>query len=79
MKFLIIMIAIGFFLPRIMRFGLKLFITKQMNKVQRDFQTKSASAHTQKEGEIKVDINKKANNNESIKGGEYIDYEEVKD
>ena len=77
LKFLIIMLAVFYLFPKVLRFGLKLFISKQMDKVQRDFQSKTKPET--KEGEIKVDINKKSQKSQSIKGGEYIDYEEVKD
>ncbi len=75
-KFLIITFAIMYFFPRVLRWGLKLFISNQMDKVQQDFKTQAKPK--QKEGEININFDKKAANSEHLKGGEYIDYEEVK-
>lgn len=66
-----------YFFPRVLRWGLKLFISNQMNKVQQDFKTQAKPKR--KEGEIKVDYTKSNIKDEHLKGGEYVDYEEVKD
>lgn len=77
MKFIIILGIIFYFLPKIMRFSLKWFISNQMDKVQKDF--KAAQQPQRKEGEIKVDIKPNTKGKtETFEGGEYIDYEEVK-
>ncbi len=60
-----------------MRFGLRLFISKQMDQVQKDFHAEAKPK--QKEGEININFDKKKTQTGNIKGGEYIDYEEVKD
>ncbi len=65
-----------YFFPRVLRWGLKLFISNQMDKVQQDF--KAQAKPNRKEGEIKVDYTKAAKTDEHLKGGEYVDYEEVK-
>lgn len=75
-KIIIILFAISYFFPRILRWGLKMFIGSQVNKVQNEFQTQAKAK--QKEGEININFNKKNNNKDDFKGGEYIDYEEVK-
>jgi hypothetical protein len=78
-KILIIMFAISYFFPRLLRWGLKMFIGSQINKVQSEFQNQ-AKAKIHKEGEIKVDYSAtQKGKSENMKGGEYIDYEEVKD
>lgn len=77
LKFIIISIAFMYFFPRVLRWGLKLFISNQFDKVQKDFTAKAKPK--QKEGEININFDKKKNSSENIKGGEYIDYEEVKD
>jgi hypothetical protein len=75
-KIIIILFAISYFLPRLIRFGLKMFISNQVNKVQNEYQNQ---AKTQKEGEIKVEFDKSKAKSEHLKGGEYVDYEEIKD
>ena len=77
-KILIIIFAISYFFPKILRFGLKLFINTQVNKAQSEYQNQ-AKANRQKEGEIKVDYTQSTKKGENLKGGEYVDYEEVKD
>ncbi len=72
------MFAISYFFPRVLRWGLKMFIGSQINKVQNDFKNQ-AKTKPQKEGEIKVDYTKSNKKDEHLKGGEYVDYEEVKD
>ncbi len=75
-KFLIITFAVMYFFPRVLRWGLKLFISNQMDKVQKDFGSQQKS--NKKEGEVNVSFDKNKGNSENLKGGEYIDYEEVK-
>jgi hypothetical protein len=71
------MFAISYFFPRLLRWGLKMFIGSQINKVQNEFKNQ-AKASNAKEGEIKVEYTKAAKRDEHLKGGEYVDYEEVK-
>jgi hypothetical protein len=77
-KIILIFFVISYFFPRVLRWGLKMFIGNQINKVQNDFKTQQ-KAQTRKEGEIKVDITKTSKKDENLKGGEYVDYEEIKD
>lgn len=76
-KFLIITFAIMYFFPRVLRWGLKMFIGSQISKAQNEF--KSQQKPKQKEGEIKVDYTQSTKKGENLRGGEYVDYEEVKD
>ncbi|MES2795761.1 MAG: hypothetical protein V4683_07345 [Bacteroidota bacterium] len=48
-----------------------------MDQVQKDFHAEAKPK--QKEGEININFDKKKTQTGNIKGGEYIDYEEVKD
>jgi hypothetical protein len=78
MKYILILGIIMYFIPKVLRFSLKWFVSSQLDKVQRDFQNKS-KANTRKEGEIKVDINpNKSTSKGNYTDGEYIDFEEVK-
>ena len=77
LKFLLFLAIFLYFFPRVLRFGLKMFIGNQMEKAQREFQNKANQTHP-KEGEIRVDTPPKKGKSKDV-GGEYIDYEEVKD
>ena len=55
-KFLIITFAVMYFFPRVLRWGLKLFISNQMDKVQKDFGSQRKS--NKKEGEVNVSFDK---------------------
>ena len=71
------MFAIMYFFPRVLRWGLKMFIGNQINKAQSEFRTQQRPK--QKEGEININFDKNKGKSENLKGGEYVDYEEVKD
>lgn len=77
LKFLLFVAIFLYFFPKVLRFGLKMFIGNQMEKVQKDFQNQTRQS-TRKEGEIKVETPQQKAKTKDM-GGEYIDYEEVKD
>ena len=77
MKFIIILGILIYVVPYISKYLIRAFITKQVNKVQSEFK-KNNTASPKKEGEVKVDYAPKNENKEHLKGGEYVDYEEVK-
>ena len=82
LKFIIILAVIFYILPKLIKWGLKGFITTQMNKAQQDMrqQQKTYQSQQKREGQIDVDFVPKKNGNksENFGGGEYVDYEEVK-
>ena len=47
-KILIIIFAISYFFPKILRFGLKLFINTQVNKAQSEYQNQAKANKTPK-------------------------------
>ncbi len=81
-KFIIILAFIFYILPKLIKWGLKGFITTQMNKAQQDIrhQQKAYQSQQKYEGQIDVDYVPKKNGNKSENSGsgEYVDYEEVK-
>ena len=81
-KFIIILALIFYILPKLIKWGLKGFITSQVNKAQQDMrhQQKAYQSQQKQEGQIDVDFVPKKNGNksENFGGGEYVDYEEVK-
>ena len=82
LKFIIILAFIFYLLPKLIKWGLKGFITTQMNKAQNDMrhQQKAYQSQQKREGQIDVDFvpKKRENKSENFGGGEYVDYEEVK-
>ena len=82
LKFIIILAFIFYILPKLIKWGLKGFISTQMNKAQQDLrqQQKEYQSQQKREGQIDVDFIPKKNGNKSgnFGGGEYVDYEEVK-
>ena len=49
-KILIIIFAISYFFPKILRFGLKLFINTQVNKAQSEYQNQSRQQKNHRQG-----------------------------
>lgn len=74
--FLIVAMLIAF-VPPFRRFLFHLLVGRQLMKEQRKHQ--NGGRPPQREGSIRVDPNaKKQDDNPRFRGGEYVDYEEVK-
>ena len=74
--FLIVVMLIAF-VPPFRRFLFHLLVGRQLMKEQRKQQ--NGGRPPQREGSIRVDPNSKKDNGDSrFRGGEYVDYEEVK-
>lgn len=79
MKFLIILLVIFFVFPPLLRYLFRLFIKDQFQKAQKQFYNEHARPQ-RPEGRIDVDyVPPQKGKGQDFKGGEYIDYEEVKD
>lgn len=74
-KFLIIFFLLIAFVPTVRRFLFWLVVGRSMVNQQKDFQKKQ----TKKEGEINVDFVPSDKKGPDLKGGQYVDFEEVKD
>ncbi|MCH7402567.1 DUF4834 family protein [Belliella kenyensis] len=84
-KFIVITLGIGWLLIQLMRFFLRTKLAKfvqQVNQAARDQQQGHYHQHN-KTGEVRVDHVpdnfKKSKQKDQLKGGEYVDFEEVKD
>jgi hypothetical protein len=78
MKFILFLAIFIYVVPKIMKFSLRWFLSNQMDKVQREFKNAHKS-NSRREGDISVDVpNTSKNTGNDKRGGEYIDYEEVK-
>ncbi|MCH7409569.1 DUF4834 family protein [Belliella sp. DSM 111904] len=85
-KFIVITLGIGWLLIQLMRFFLRTKLAKfvqQVNQAARDQQQSHYHQNNTKTGEVRVDHVpdnfKKNKHKDQIKGGEYVDFEEVKD
>lgn len=80
LKIIFVVFMIIAFVPPVRRFLFWLVVGRQLTKEQKKYnQTHQQQQTKRREGEINVDyVPKNANKNE-FDGGEYIDYEEVKD
>lgn len=82
-KFLIILLGVGWLLGQLVRYFLRSKLAKfaqQVNEAARE--QERAQKQAQSNGEIHVDYvpkKYKERSEKDIKGGEYVDYEEVKD
>lgn len=74
-KYLFIITLIILFVPPVRRFVFYLLVGRQLVKQQEQQGNKRNKA---REGEIRVDKRPENTGNSSHKGGEYVDYEEVK-
>jgi len=76
MKYILIITLIIMFVPPVRRFVFQLLVGKQLMKEQK----RQAAAHAKRrEGEIRVENHPaKSADSPQQRGGEYVDYEEVK-
>ncbi len=90
MKFIIITIIVVYLIRKVGGYFLRLFLGKQMEAFQQQqkqqfsqFQQQQRQQQNHREGEIHVDYVPKqkttTKKSSDFNGGEYIDYEEVKD
>ncbi len=74
-KYLFIITLIILFVPPVRRFVFYLLVGRKLVKEQ---EQQGNKRNKTREGEIRVDKRSDANGNTPYKGGEYVDYEEVK-
>lgn len=74
----VIVLVIAFVAP-VRRFLFWLIVGKQLTKEQKRYNQQTQKSQTKREGEINVDYVPNSNKKDDFKGGQYIDYEEVKD
>lgn len=85
MKYIIIILGIGWLLGQLVRYFLRTKLAKfvqQVNAAAKEQQHAQQRNTTPKNGNVHVDHipeNFKAKRSKEIKGGDYVDYEEVKD
>jgi len=75
-KFLIIFILLLAIVPAFRRFLFWLVVGRQMVNEQKKRQS---TTQTRREGDIRVDYVPQDKDNPKFKGGQYVDYEEVKE
>lgn len=80
LKFLLIATLIILFVPPVRRFIFYLLVGRQLAKEQRQQHNPNAGRPFagRKEGDVKVENRPPQGNTTPFKGGEYVDYEEVK-
>ena len=74
MKYILIITLIIMFVPPIRRFVFQLLVGRQLVKEQK---RQAEASRRRQEGEIRVETPAKKSNS-PFRGGEYVDYEEVK-
>jgi hypothetical protein len=75
LKYLFIITLIILFVPPVRRFVFYLLVGRQLVKEQK---RQGDIRGNTREGDIRVDVRPNKDNNPRHKGGEYVDYEEVK-
>jgi hypothetical protein len=75
-KILLIFLLLTAFFPPFRRFLFHLLVGRQLIKEQK--RANQASGRAQKRGGVNVDFVPPTANESNLKGGEYVDYEEVK-
>lgn len=77
-KIFFIVVLLIAFVPPVRRFLFWLVVGRELVKEQKK-QNKQSQPNQKKEGQINVDYVPKDTKGHDFKGGEYVDYEEVKD
>lgn len=77
-KILLIFLLLLAFVPPLRRFLFWLIVGRQMVNEQKKYNSQSQNKQ-KPEGDIKVEYIPKDKNDNELKGGQYIDFEEVKD
>lgn len=75
LKYLFIITLIILFVPPVRRFVFYLLVGRQLVKQQKQ---QGDLRGNRREGDIRVDARPNKGNDSTYKGGEYVDYEEVK-
>ena len=75
LKYLFIITLIILFVPPVRQFVFYLLVGRQLVKQQKQ---QSGNRSGRREGEIRVDNRSKSDADSRYKGGDYVDYEEVK-
>lgn len=75
-KYIFIFLLVLIFVPPVRRFLFWLIVGNQMVKEQKRYEKKQQA---RKEGEIKVDYIPDNGKSNGSKGGQYVDFEEVKE
>lgn len=78
-KYIFLIIIILVMIPQVRRFVFWLVVGKQMVKEQKRHNKQTEAKTYKKNGEINVDYVPKENGKNDFKGGQYVDYEEVKE
>lgn len=78
LKFLLIFILLLAFVPALRRFLFWLVVGRQLVKEQKKHQ-KSTQTPPKREGDVRVDFIPKEDQKPKFRGGQYVDYEEVKE
>ncbi len=77
-KYIILFLLVLVFVPTVRRFLFWLIVGNQMVKEQKR-QARKEKQESRREGDVKVDYIPDNGKNNGYKGGQYVDYEEVKD
>ncbi len=77
-KFLIVFILILAFVPTVRRFLFWLVVGRSMVNEQKKYNQKT-NTDTRREGDLKVDYVPKDTKGKDPRGGQYVDFEEIKD
>lgn len=75
MKYILIITLIIMFVPPVRRFVFQLLVGRQLVKEQK---RQAEAFRKRREGEIRVEKRPTKNTDSPYRGGEYVDYEEVK-
>ncbi|SOE23880.1 hypothetical protein SAMN06298216_4256 [Spirosomataceae bacterium TFI 002] len=79
LKIIFVIVLVIAFVAPVRRFLFWLIVGKQLTKEQKRYNQQTQKSQTKREGEINVDYVPNSNKKDDFKGGQYIDYEEVKD
>ena len=76
MKFILTIILIFILVPPLLRLLIRFFLSNQISKAQQELFRQQQQA---KRDEGRVRVERQPDSKETLRGGEYVDYEEVKD
>jgi hypothetical protein len=79
LKIIFVIVLVLTFVAPVRRFLFWLIVGRQLTKEQKRYNQQNQQSQAKREGEINVDYVPNKNKKDSFKGGQYIDYEEVKD
>lgn len=79
LKIIFVIVLIIAFVAPVRRFLFWLIVGRQLTKVQKRYNQQTQKHRAKQEGEINVDYVPNKGKKDDFRGGQYIDYEEVKD